>query len=221
MRLVHIFYILLAYFTYWVVIGIAETLVYDDIAATGVIVGIEEIVAAFVVVILCSYFSKIKTENLILNNPKGIKTSKIIAYGIACFFILVCVSIIFTYIENILEIKSQYIGSIFISFRDSRSLGETAVLFIAYSFISPISEEVFSRGFAYRIIKSKYNIASATIISSLLFSVLHFEPFYMAITFVVGVCLAITYEASGSLLSPVIAHVLFNTVNIIGNFYTN
>jgi len=86
-------------------------------------------------------------------------------------------------------------------------------LFIASVFV-PFIEELFFRGFLYNLYKKK-GIVKALIISSLIFSVLHFDLYRVIIIFISGIFYALLYEITQCFWIPVLIH---GSVNAIHTF---
>ncbi|MCG0277960.1 MAG: CPBP family intramembrane metalloprotease [Thermanaeromonas sp.] len=92
-------------------------------------------------------------------------------------------------------------------------------LFIA-SFLAPITEEVYFRGFFYPVLKARYGTLAGQLGSSLLFAFLHFDLFRFLPLAVGGWGLAYLYERSGSLIAPVVAHGTWNAIMILLLFFS-
>ncbi len=99
--------------------------------------------------------------------------------------------------------------------------------------LAPISEELFFRGLLYPSakgwiasflgsddnfeiakFKQKVSAVSAAVIVSILFSLIHSSAYAAFPLFVMGILLVCCYEKTNSILSPIIAHTLFNLINI-------
>ncbi|WP_199616095.1 CPBP family intramembrane glutamic endopeptidase [Paenibacillus alkalitolerans] len=87
------------------------------------------------------------------------------------------------------------------------------MLFVTVGF----SEEIFSRGYVYGLVKRNSNIVTAVIVSSLLFAFLHSlnpavfsTPFPIINLFLAGVLLALLREWSGGLWLPIGVHITWN-----------
>lgn len=78
--------------------------------------------------------------------------------------------------------------------------------------IGPVAEELFFRGYMYRFVRQELGVASSIVLTSVLFAAIHTNlsgvPVYMAI----GALLAYVYQRTGTLLAPIVAHVLLNAV---------
>lgn len=82
--------------------------------------------------------------------------------------------------------------------------------------LTPISEEVFDRGFLYGYLRSKLGIPLGLTVQSMLFALLHIDYIFGAPTFMlfekflIGLILGALYEVSGSLYTSMICHGIIN-----------
>lgn len=81
--------------------------------------------------------------------------------------------------------------------------------------LAPIVEELIFRGCLYRFLKSQSTLLAAQIMSGILFSLIHFNLFSFLPLVIVGILLARVYEKSGSILTPICFHALFNGFNLL------
>jgi membrane protease YdiL (CAAX protease family) len=81
-------------------------------------------------------------------------------------------------------------------------------------FVVPLSEEVFFRGYMFRLIGQHAGTVAAYAISSFLFAVVHLNPSGILIYFGIGMVLAWIYRRTGSLIAPVAGHVVHNSIVI-------
>lgn len=79
---------------------------------------------------------------------------------------------------------------------------------------APFIEELFFRGFLYNFYKKK-GIIIALIISSVLFSVLHFDLYRIILIFIIGVFLALLYEITQCFWIPVLIHGSVNAIHTL------
>lgn len=107
-----------------------------------------------------------------------------------------------------------------------KTLGGSALYVMAgLAICGPVMEEIIFRGFLFNLLRSSFlkrfdSAALATVVaifsSALIFGLMHMNipalPFYM----VLGAVYAEAYRRSGTLVVPVIAHVLNNSVIVIG-----
>jgi len=80
--------------------------------------------------------------------------------------------------------------------------------------LAPISEEIFFRGFVFTIFKRNYGRVAALIASATLFSIVHFDLLSFVQIFVAGFGLAILFDWTRSLVSPMLAHVTLNVFSV-------
>ena len=86
--------------------------------------------------------------------------------------------------------------------------------FITIGVIAPVFEEMVFRGLILRGLTKNYGIKKAVIISSILFAVFHLNPYQFFGAFVAGLFLGWLVYLSNSLWPSIIAHALFNIINI-------
>lgn len=87
--------------------------------------------------------------------------------------------------------------------------------------IGPVFEELFFRGLVQTTIRSflseaGYRAWPAIVLSSGFFMIMHADPGHWPALFVLGMCMGYAYEKSGSLWRPIVIHVIFNAINVIG-----
>ncbi len=134
------------------------------------------------------------------------KVFKGLGYGILLFCVVVLAGIvlqtIFTYTPQeqpfarlLLEAKNEY---------------QIVVLAVFGILLAPLGEELLFRGFIYRALRNKTGIFWANLISAVLFSALHFDPFRFIPLTLGGMALAWVYENTGSLFSSIAAHGAWN-----------
>jgi len=95
---------------------------------------------------------------------------------------------------------------------DSTALVVLLVVFAVA--IAPLFEELFFRGLAYPILKQRFGAPMALVIVSAVFALIHWHLPSMAPLFTLGLGLGIAYEITGSLLTPIVVHALFNAANV-------
>jgi membrane protease YdiL (CAAX protease family) len=96
----------------------------------------------------------------------------------------------------------------------SAGAAETAVLVAGACVVAPVVEEIFFRGFIYPVLRDRWGMLAGVVASALAFAAVHPGLPNQAATFVLGAALAALYERSGTLVAPVVAHALFNGVQI-------
>jgi uncharacterized protein len=88
------------------------------------------------------------------------------------------------------------------------------IIFLAVS-VAPLAEEFIFRLFLYGVMKRYFGKVVGVIASALLFAIVHGHLPSFGPLFVLGSCLAIAYEWSGSILVPMTMHALFNAVTLL------
>ncbi|HEY6871850.1 MAG TPA: type II CAAX endopeptidase family protein [Geobacteraceae bacterium] len=96
-------------------------------------------------------------------------------------------------------------------FTDNSSYGQIYLIFLL-CVSGPILEEILFRGFIYRILKNRYNIVIAAIISSLIYMLIHNLQIQILYLFLPSLIYAYVYEKTSSILSSIVTHSLNNTL---------
>lgn len=94
--------------------------------------------------------------------------------------------------------------------RAASSWDRWALIFSA-AIVAPISEEIIFRGYLYPLIKRFFGASIGILLIAALFAASHLHGPTLAPLFIFGVCLALAYETTGSLLVPILMHFLFNS----------
>ena len=81
--------------------------------------------------------------------------------------------------------------------------------------IVPLSEEIFFRAYVFRFLEQRLGLAAGLVLSSGLFAVVHFNPSGMVTYLGIGFVLALVYKGSSSLVAPVLAHVIYNSLAVL------
>lgn len=89
-------------------------------------------------------------------------------------------------------------------------LWQSIVVGLAATFIVPIYEELFFRGFIHNGLRNSFGMWGAIIGSSLLFGLFHIIPAQVITAFLLGLVLGWLYEKSGSLWAVILCHVVNN-----------
>lgn len=122
--------------------------------------------------------------------------------GIGYIFNLLVFLLFPTIIEN-----SQDIGI------QAASGPEVLLCFLMYAIFPAILEELLFRGLILKHLLP-YGKWGAILISALLFGVTHMNPRQILFAFVIGVLLGICYEYTGSLLLPMMIHLINNSISV-------
>lgn len=87
--------------------------------------------------------------------------------------------------------------------------------FLALVVVAPLTEELFFRGFILRAFLRRYSVATAILLSALLFAIGHANPWQFLSAAVGGLLLAWLYWRAGSLLPCFLAHASFNGLSVV------
>jgi membrane protease YdiL (CAAX protease family) len=94
-----------------------------------------------------------------------------------------------------------------------------ALNFVTAIILAPVAEEIFFRRLLIQSLLIKYSTITAVLISSLIFSLLHFHSFHLVSTMVFAITLALLYLKSQSILICIAAHSIFNIFAILNDLY--
>jgi len=86
------------------------------------------------------------------------------------------------------------------------------ILTVLVTFLGPIAEELFFRGFAYPAVRKRLGVKNAVILVSAVFATLHMNVVAFFPIFGLGILLAYLYEKTGSLIPSISVHVIHNSV---------
>lgn len=93
--------------------------------------------------------------------------------------------------------------------------GNAFIEFVSVAIAAPAVEELIFRGAVYGTLKRGMPRAAAILISALLFGAAHGNLISFTFTFLLGVALALAFDASRSIFVPIIVHVAFNASSYI------
>ncbi len=88
-------------------------------------------------------------------------------------------------------------------------------LFISVALMPAICEELFYRGLVFRSFAARMPLRYAVIFSSALFAAAHFNVYEILPLFALGVVLALTMQATGTLIAAMIVHFANNALTIV------
>lgn len=90
-------------------------------------------------------------------------------------------------------------------------------VFLYVAVLPAICEEFLFRGLIYHGLR-KRNVSGAVFMSALMFALMHMNINQFSYAFVLGVILALAVEITGSVLTSVIMHLLFNGTSIVSSY---
>lgn len=84
--------------------------------------------------------------------------------------------------------------------------------------VAPIVEEIFFRGFIFRVLSARVGILAGAFFSSLFFGAVHFSLVQCIILTIFGIVQCRLYVKTGSILYPMLLHFLFNSATVLQIF---
>ncbi len=82
-------------------------------------------------------------------------------------------------------------------------------------FIAPFSEELIFRGLLFPWLRGRFGVATAAVLSGLIFAILHGVPILIPALTAIGTALALLYHRCGSLWPVILTHGVFNGIMVI------
>ena len=128
--------------------------------------------------------------------------------SIAIAFLSAPAAILFNLISQILTVNKVSETA------DTLIADNILIIILTVCILSPILEEIFFREILYRRLKEYSPTIKALITSALCFGLYHMNFNQFCYAFLMGIIFALMREASGSVISPIIAHITLNTANL-------
>jgi len=100
-------------------------------------------------------------------------------------------------------------------FSASGTIEQRVVIILLAVSLAPLTEEFFFRLFLYGVLKRYLGRGVGVMINAFLFAAVHAHLPSFAPLFVLGICLTIAYEWSGSILVSMTMHALFNALTLM------
>ena len=102
-----------------------------------------------------------------------------------------------------------------------RNAADALLSVVAIALAPAICEELLLRGIVLSSLRPALGGAGAIVASAALFALIHWDLYRAAFTFTLGVALGILRVRTGSLLAPVLAHALVNTITFVAAPFTD
>jgi membrane protease YdiL (CAAX protease family) len=93
-----------------------------------------------------------------------------------------------------------------------------ACLIMLAVFAAPVVEELAFRGIIFPALARRMPAIAAICLVSLAFAAFHFAPLLIGPLFIIGAAFSLAYLYSGSIIVPMVMHLLFNGVTIVALF---
>jgi len=209
-----IFFITFFVLLFWLVIAFFEVYFSIDAPKYGNLYIIENSALSIILIgISCFY---IRRNGLtVLNKPNSSISLKKFIFLIFMFLMLITISFyLWECITKATVLPKSNISNLEIISKNK--LATYISLILTVGILSPISEELFFRGLAYTAIKNKFSMPLAAIVTSVVFSIIHFDIYFFIVYFFIGIVLVISLELTQTILAPIILHVTYNILFLIG-----
>lgn len=164
---------------------------------------------------ICFYY--IKKNGASLNKIILLRTFQV-KYLFPLVSIFLCIAFFLVKIDLIVQHYfpvPQFFESSIYEFSGNILTKYTAYITIAI--IAPITEEVFFRGIIFRSFLNHYSLRKSIIISSLLFAIIHLNPWQFYIALALGILFSIMDFRLKSIVPSIICHSLYNSFGFFVN----
>ena len=91
-------------------------------------------------------------------------------------------------------------------------------VYLAVGVLGPVCEELLFRGLIYRRSRDFWGVLPAVLISSAVFGIAHMNGIQTVNAFILGILLAVCYEHGGTILFPMLVHILNNSFSVWESF---
>lgn len=82
-----------------------------------------------------------------------------------------------------------------------------------------ICEEIYFRGFCQTSLSARFGAGWALVAQAVIFSLMHGNPWYAHLYFILGLFLGGVYMMTGNIVAPIICHIINNTWTVLTNYY--
>lgn len=138
-----------------------------------------------------------------------------IALSILMFYLLRIIAILFT-------VGSRSETNIQSLLGRTPSFFNYGVYFLSIGVLSPIFEEIYLRGFIFRIAMMKWRFVTSFLVSFIIMCILYPDPLHLVSSFVISLFTSLAYYQSRTLYKPIVFHVLYNLgLNGLGKILPN
>lgn len=86
---------------------------------------------------------------------------------------------------------------------------------VVIALVAPIAEELFFRGMLFQAFERWLGVWPSAALSAAVFGAVHGEWFVFVITFLFGIYLALIFRRRGTIVTPIVAHMLFNGLGVL------
>jgi len=93
--------------------------------------------------------------------------------------------------------------------------GELLIIIFSAVFLAAIMEELLVRGFVQTSFESHFDVTKAVMSSALIFTIIHFNPWWSIQVMIIGIILGVMAWKSDSVIPPMILHFMNNAIALI------
>lgn len=144
--------------------------------------------------------------------------SKVLLYGAGTLAlampVIILLSLGWTYLLRQLGLPDDVQDAVAI-FSNTQSHAVIVGMLVVACVLAPIMEELLFRAGLYRFCRQRLGRGAAMLISGLLFGAIHVNWAGFLPLSILGMLLALVYEATGSIRVPIVAHAFFNLNSIL------
>lgn len=176
--------------------------------------GIFSFAVALLVILLILRKELFKNEPLLRTELPRAPAPVAILWAIAGIFLAFFAQSIASMVETAIGIETgsentQYLVSV---------IDKIPLFIITTSIIAPILEEVVFRKIIFGSMYKRWNFFISALLSSFIFGLVHFEFEHIILYTAMGFTFAFLYAKTQRILVPIAAHVMMNTIVVIGQF---
>ena len=148
-----------------------------------------------------------------IKGPIKYKEAGFRLFGASSIILVICASVFMFCASVLLSLKTS--GSSGSYYADLSEINFTGILYVIviYCLLPAITEEIAFRSVIYGEYR-KYGVFGAVILSSALFSLVHFSFSSLLSYFLCGAVLALVYEVTKSVFASMITHFLYNLMSV-------
>lgn len=95
---------------------------------------------------------------------------------------------------------------------ETENFREFLLLLFIGSVLAPLGEELYFRGLVYPVFKNRWGLKKGMLFTGVFFALLHFDVIRFVPLAIGGAGLAYLYEKTGSILTPMLAHGIWNGI---------
>ena len=151
-----------------------------------------------------------KKRALVEKQERGFITWRGYIWWVLGAFVYVLSMNLFLMVSGIMNISKAYQEAAELIYTPS-----FPVQLLCVGILVPVAEELVFRGLMYKRLRSYSKVFSAILISALLFGVYHGNIVQFIYAFFAGIGLAFVYEKKGTVLAPMLLHIVMNITSCV------